>query len=672
MRLDTVRRTRQRAQTLEPGEVAWLALPPCAALVVLAIALLGPPLGHALFEPGSDRFWPEALVTPEPVEHARFVIALLGAPLVAGVVLAGARRRPRLQPRMARLAVGAAQAGTVSFLALMLLAQRNVLLRGYLPRNATLGLFGVPAIVAAAALALSAAAVLRRVPLVERVASAVHETRTRRVSCLLLAVLLAVAWLSSAFNTETTIGNAEANHLVAWDMSETFAVLDGRTPLADFHSEYAQLLPYLAALPMRLVGTSVGAWTAIMLAFSGCALLAVYALLRRLVVDSPLALALFVPFLAGSFYAGGGNLSPVAIFSVWPMRYAGPYVLAWLTVRQLDGAAPRRRWLLLGAGGLVAINNVEFGLPALGATTAALAYADPPRSRRAALRLLGDLAAGLLAAAALVAALTLAAGGALPSFPLLLEFPRIYGLGGWVLAPMASAGFHLVLYATFLAAVVVATVRAVRCDADSRLTGLLVWSGVFGLGAASYFAGRSDVINLIALFSTWCYALMLLTVVVVRALAATGAARRATLPELAVLFGCGLALTTVASLPLPWTQVARLQQRSPPIYKQADAVALVRASASPGERVAILASLGHRIAYDAGVVDVAPYASDEAMPTVGQMARTLEAMRTAAVRHVLVDSATAYAGQLAALTGAGYEPVAQRDRYLLLTNGPSD
>jgi hypothetical protein len=660
-----------RVRTLGPGEVAWLAVLPSAVLVVAAMLLLGQPLGSAFFAPGSERFWPEAERLPEPTEHARFIIALLGAPLVTAGVVASRRWPVRLRPRIAHLAIGAGQLSLVVLLAASLLAQHGIFLRlrvlSPLPGEGQ-GLFDVPMLVGAAAIAAALGLALSRRAVAARITALGRETRTLRIACGAVAMLLIAVWLLRAFNTEHTVRTAPASNLIPWQMSEAFAVLDGRTPLVDFHSQYAQLVPYVAAGGLRVLGSSAGAWTGTMIVLSALALLAVYAVLRRVTRRSLLALTLFAPFLAASAFLIGGIVTPLTIFSLWPMRYAGPCLLAWLTVRHLDAAAPRRRALLLGAGGLVALNNLEFGLPALGGTIVAIVAAEPPRSLRALGRVAADLAAGLLGAVALVSAFTLIWSGSLPYFGLLLEFPRIYGIGGWVLVPMPTVGFHLVLYATFAGALALAAVRAVRGE-DPLLTGMLAWSAIFGLGASSYYAGRSDQLNLISLFSAWALALTLVTLVAIRSLVAD-ARRRPTPAQLAVLFCWGLTVCAISQLSWPWTHLQRLERTTAPVYKQRDAVALVRATTRPHERVAILTPLGHRVAFDAGVVNVAPYASAEAMPTIEQFDAMIDAMARHGVTRVFLDRERIFPALYEALVAAGYELRSERGRYMLLTNAP--
>jgi hypothetical protein len=356
------------------------------------------------------------------------------------------------------------------------------------------------------------------------------------------------------------------------------------------------------------------------------------------------------------------RVSPASILSLWPLRYGGAYLLAWLTARHVDGAWPRRAVVLFAIAGLVAINNVEFGAAAFAATLAALACGSAPRSLRDAARLLGSVVGGLAAAVLIVSLLTLAHSGQLPRFSLLVEFPRLYGRGGWVLLPMPTIGLQLVVFVTFVAAGVVAVVRALNGE-ERLLTALLAWSAVFGLLAGSYYVGRSDELNLIAMLSAWAFSLALLLVAVVRSVAASR--RWPSLPELAVLFGFGLAVCSLAQMPTPWSQVARLRHGTPvPVYKRPGVERFVAAETQPGADVALLLPMGHRIAYDLGRTNVSPYSGVEAMVTRQQVRATIELLRRDRVHRVFLGIRDTTPGDilpevLAAFGRAGFARRAQ-------------
>jgi hypothetical protein len=660
---------RGRVRTVAPAEVAWILLAPCALATVAVVALLGPPLGHALLGPGSERLWPTAIPAPEPVEHGRYFLSLLGPPALAAVVLAGVRRPLSARGDVVRGLVLAGQVALVAFLALCLAAQNDVLLSADRP-----GLwdptryFTVATLLVALALPAAALGLLARSPaVVARIAGLARETRARRAAGVAVAALFAAIWLLTAFDADGSIGNTATGvqgHIL-WSMDETFAVLNGRTPLVDFHPEYGQLWPYAVAALMSLLGTSLGVYTAIMTVASGLVLVAVHGIFRRVARGSLLALGLFGPFVATGFFMKLGPLDdrygPANLFSLWPVRYGGPYLLAWLLARHVDRAAPRRAVWLFGLAGLAFLNNPEFGAPALLATAVALVLVEPPRSRQAWVRLAGAAAGGLLAALAFVCALTLVRSGSLPRLGLLFEFARLYGIDGWAMLPMPRIGMFLAVYVTYAAALVVATVRRARGDDEPVLTAMLAWSGVFGLASGVYFAGRSHPQVLIDLFSPWAFSLALLLVVVVRALAARGW-RRPAPAELAVLFGFGILVCSLAQTPAPWSQIARIRDRTPvPVFKQLGASGFVAHATRPGERVAILIPLGHRIAYDTGRDNVSPYASIESMPTARQLRTTVRALRDAGGRKVFLAMRFTFPEEQQALLSSGFA-VARRSQ----------
>jgi hypothetical protein len=625
------------------GDLAWVAAVPCALLTLAAAVLLGPPLGRALFAPGTVHFLIPGIM-PEPTEHARFVIAALAPMALGGLLLAVGGRRGAATARWRR-AAHIAQAALLAFAALTLIALRVWTYGGLTAEwGYQFRVYFTPAtIVVALAVAAGIVALLRSDALVERLRALAHETRARRTAGLAIALLFTAIWLLTAFNTEGTIGLTNLAVLVNfyyWP-DEVFAVLNGAVPLVDFHAQYMQLWPWVTAGAMALFGTTLAVFCGVMIAATMAVMTAVYATLRRVVGSSLIALALFAPFLATSFFKMRGTLEnrygPANLFSLFPVRFGGPYVLAWLMARRLDGARPRSATLLFLFAGLVLINNPEFGVPAFAATVAALLLTLPDPTPRAAARLLGEVVLGTAGALAAVALLTLIAAGSLPDYTQALEFSRLVWNGGMGLMPMPGFGFHYAIYVTFAGAIVLAVVRTVDRQRDVVLTALLCWVGLFGLGASTYFVGRSHPEMLISVFSSWALALALLLVAAVRAIRARPR-RLPTAAELAVLIGFGLAVCSIAQTPTPWSQVTRLQHTTKPAVKPLAAEQFVRAHTHPGEHVMIAVPLGHWIAYDVGIVDDFPYTNTSVIPTKEQWMFVLHRAQREHIRSLFLPA----------------------------------
>jgi hypothetical protein len=659
-----------------PAELAWLVALPCAVVLVAAIVLLGPPLGRLLFPASDIAFWPTATPTlairPEPTEQARFLIALAGPVALSGLVAWLRGRAIPLRPAVVAVLVRASQVLLAAFALTALIAQQRHVYDATFSGGVSFKrvYFTVPTLVVAALLTLAAVLALRREALVSRIAALTLETPRRRLVVLGIVLVLLGLWLLTAINTEGSFNasNFGVRANASFWLDEAFAVLDHRAPLVDFHAQYGQLWPYVSAGAMALFGASFETYVAVMVTATALCLLAMFAVFRRLVHSSLLALALFLPFVATGFFMEigplGNRYGPSNLFSMFPMRYGGPYVLAWLLVRHVDRLRPRRAALLFLTAGLVVLNNPDFGMPAFAATLVALVWTDArpwwPRVGRLAL----EAAAGMLGAIVLVSLLTLAVVGALPHLSYLFTFPRLWARGGVTMLPMPALGFHLALYATFAAALLVATVRAVSGAEQRTLTAMLAWAGVFGLGASSYFAGRSHPEVLISLFSVWALALALLGIVVVRGLAAER--RWPTVAEVAVLFGLALAACSLAQTPAPWSQIDRIRTAGPPNspIQRTDALRFVaEAHARRGERVLILIPMGHRLAYELGLVNVAPYVSMISMPAIDQLDESLAVLRREGGTRVF-----AYLGQVLpehrqAIEEAGFRTVRETRDY---------
>jgi hypothetical protein len=639
--------------TVEPVALAWLLAVPVALVAIALIALLGPPLGRLLHAGESPyTFWRDLrwAVVQEPTEQGRFLLALAAPLLFAGALAGAARRGLALPTRVAAPAVPLAQLALLALAVVCIVVQQRLVYEVpiYQPGVSHRWRYFTPAtLVAAGVIAAGAFAVLDRPAWRARAAAALRETDRRRLAALLLAVLLTALWLLHALNTDSSIMGTSSHEWspAQFTLDETYAIVNGRTPLADFTAQYGSLWPYLPAAVLALTGTSFLAFSLTMCAITAVALLAVYALLRRIVRNGVGALVLYLPVLATSLFMVGGTLTSRYTFGdyfgVFPLRYAGPFVLAWLLTRQLDGASPKRPFALFLVAGLCVLNNAELGLAALAATLAALVWTAADRGPRALGRLAGELALGLLAAYALVALLTLIRAGELPQLDRLLDYGRLYSVGGFGLQRLHRLlGVHLILYATYVGAIGVATVRAIERSEHRALTGLLAWCGVFGLASASYFMGRTHPELLIALFPAWALTLVLLTVEVVGRVQRRAGARPG-LGTALVLAATALTVCSLAQLPLPWTQLERIGQDTPtepliqgeaplPVYSRAflpDPSTRDFFVPQAGARVAILLTTGHQIADAFGVVNVARYTGFYSMPNRERLRTVVDDLR---------------------------------------------
>ena len=663
-RAEAVRPQRGLA-ALDPAVAAWLAAVPVALVTLLAILLLGPPLGDTLLPAPSARFFPSVRVGvhPEPTEQARYLIALT-APLLLAALTLRLTRRP---PQRLDAAAAAGLARGVEWLAVAVLVGCFVVQR-ILPPQGRRGAppivyFTLPSVVAAVAIAAGIAIAVRSTVVRAAWTRWTADSRAKQVGAALVVLVALAVTLLPSINTDGSLAHEVEGVIyhLQFTYDESVAVLAGRSPLGDFATQYSALWPYALAGGMSIFGASVGAFTGLMTALIGVTLLALYDIVRRVARNSVAALLLFLPLLATCALKLHGpdvnRFSLVTYYGVLPLRYAGPFLLAWLTARHLDGARPRRLWPLFLWGGLVILNNTDFGIAAVGATCAALVWAralpDSRSWRRGALEAL----AGLAGAFALVTVLLLARTGEPPHLGLLTRYAHLFVVDGFAMLPMRPVvGFATVIYLTHVAGIGVATVRALRRAPDRLMTGLLAWSGIFGLGAGSYYVGHSLSEVLIYTFPCWGLMIVLLTVLTLRAAAAApaatvaGAASRWPSPaQLAVLCGFGLLCCSLAQTSPPWLQLQRIARSGPPVFAQPIGQRFVAANAQPGERVLIMSGLGHRIAINLRLHDYERFTGARSIFTSDQLEESLAQLRAAGGTKVFVLLLEAFPGLAEAL-----------------------
>lgn len=637
---------------LDARNGAWIAAVPTALVTVASIVLLGPSVGN-LLPTAEFAFWPEILlgVRPEPTEQARYLVALTAPLLLTALTIALVRRPPRSIARHAASLAWIVELVAVLALAACFIAQRMQEGQDLIDPGHVFPYFSLLSVLVAAAIAVAALAAVRVHSVRSTAARWMAESRPRRVTAVILALAAIAITLLPAINTDASIANANdpIQFHLKFTYDESIAVLNGRSPLGDFATQYSSLLPYVLAGGMSVLGESVGVFTGLLATLTAVALFAMFAILRRVTRSSIAALVLFVPLLATSafrFLFGDDvqHFSLVNYFGVLPLRYVGPFLLAWLTARHLDGVRPRRAWMLFAAGGLVLLNNTDFGLAAVGASLAALLWTRERRDGRELGRLALEIGAGLALALALVVVLLLVRTGSPPDFSLLFRYARIFMLGGFSMLPMRPIiGLSTIIFLTYVATIAIATVRALRGEPDRLMTGLLVWIGVFGLGQGAYYIGHSLSEVLVYSFPCWAFAITLLTILVLRSLAAQP--RRLPRPaEVACLFGFGLLVCSVTQISAPWDQAERIRAAGTPIFAQPAEQAFVDAHTQPGESVLIMTTLGHRVALNLRLDDVEMYTGTRSLQTAEQVEDSIGALSRAGGRKVFLLTDQTYPG----------------------------
>src|SRR5215218_8191736 len=320
--------------TQDAATAAWLCAIPCAAIVALAILVLGPPLGR-LFVPeaGAYTFLQEQLpvIRPEPTEQARYLIAL-SAPLLATLMIVlGPRWQPRLSVRVADIGVAATQAVLVGVVVRSIVAQHRFVFRAAYTGGEdpfSIWYFKAPTFLLAGALAAGVTAAAMNERMRAFATALLRESALRRGLIGALAVVATAIWVLPGVQSDASVGLITPNVLyhLQFPYDETFAVLNGRTPLVDFNAQYGSLWPFVTALSMTVFGETLLAFTVTMMAIGTLALLAVYGVLRRVTRSSAAALLLYLPFLASSLFLLGGTpeyrASVGNYLGTFPLRYA--------------------------------------------------------------------------------------------------------------------------------------------------------------------------------------------------------------------------------------------------------------------------------------------------------------------------------------------------------------
>ncbi|MCW2667203.1 MAG: hypothetical protein JWN57_2165 [Frankiales bacterium] len=629
-------------------------------------------------------FFPGADVRPEPGEQRAYVVALLMPLLLAATfVLLRPRRSWLHHPRAVEFMLPGAAMGQALLVALGAVSLRRQ--EGIRPYFRHRDLAVAACVAAAVAVCLASPAALSAV---RRVMSRLRPRRRSVVptyAAFVLAVVLTAAFVSTTVYADKNIAAApQATWYHLTFVSEEFAAfLGGATPLVDFTPQYTSLLPYLVAPIFWLTGFSVGSFTTVMAALTGMALLSAYVAVRHVTRGPVTSLVLYGIFLAMTFYPSarvGSEVHTVATYyAEMPLRYLFTLLLTG-AVALLAVRSHQWGWgVLLGVlagGGL--LNNVEFGLPAVGAVVVAVFVAQSARGvaerwsavAAAEVRVL----LGMCLAVALYCAVVAARSGHLPDVGQLLYFSRQFAASGFFMLPMPGPfGLHLVMYlscALGLAHALCRCLTGTTAGRDGSRLGLLAYTAVFALGAGTYYVGRTHPSVLIAIFCAWTLCMVVLASEVLSwlapVLAGPVAVRRLLAVPLAALAGLvALAATSALADDFLGQQPGRIASRTAvPSFAATDMHRFVADCTAPGDDVMMIYPTGHRIADRERVRDHFPYNHPGSVVTMEQLEDVVAALRSGQVEAVFTEPLRGEVEQ--ALAAAGFATVLQRP-----TQGPA-
>ncbi|MBU3700557.1 MAG: hypothetical protein FGM58_00725 [Acidimicrobiia bacterium] len=363
-----------------------------------------------------------------------------------------------------------------------------------------------------------------------------------RLSPILMTAVVLAFVIPALIQTPATIRDP---YHFAFTGDEMASVAAGDFPLSTYIPQYANLLGFIPALPIAILGNSM--WLVVLflvglqvIAFTCVIFLPLSVLPRR-----SFALVTAVAVIP-SVAVGTGSGSATTYFAAVPLRVVLPVVAILATYRFVSSRGQGRlpdHWAIIGLGlllGVTALNNPDFGLPAAAVCTMVLLATGPWELVVRRTLTLGCAALAVFVGYTLLGALT----GNSVDWSYWLAFQTKFGSDGTMAEPMASFGLHVAFAALFVTTLAVGVGLMVRRRAASVLgrTGLMMTlAGGWSLLALAYFTGRSLTPTLVAGYAFlvgMCVATMLpLMAVGYRTLRSSARAKGRDATWIAIAFG---------------------------------------------------------------------------------------------------------------------------------------
>ncbi len=505
----TIRVTRTELSNGREWPRVWLSIALSLLIYVpLAIALAqyipGPrtPLGRAAAAKAAEEFMSfpdrELSILPEPLEKARYLLALLCIPILpTGLYLLGRRFiRPEFLDVLNR---PNALAARDLLLTTALLAWFVVLCRSsWVPNAGGYLLASLP-------IALLIVFRWRDIP-----------RMTPMMSWFVIGSLALLGFLTQCVGENWFFRYPFIWHHADIVLAAVNQVAHGKTVLVDTTSQYGILYPYVIATALSPFGVSLPGMTVVFAVLLSLQSVLLFLAFKRLPGMSPAWRAAFaisyaglaLPFLSGALFNAprslfhvnilqpGYDFSPV-YFQFAPIRTIWFSIFVWLCSSESRSTRP---WFVpLGyvLAGTSCLWNADTGLVILLAWTGMLIYRhmdgwrrDPVGLLRHAITHLVALAATVAGSLAFYAAFAWLRSGQLPRYDELFFFQRVFYQSGFFMVPMPLWEFWQPLFA--MLALTIAW--CLRQAARGRIPASAPWLffiAAYGLGTFSYYQGRS-------------------------------------------------------------------------------------------------------------------------------------------------------------------------------------
>lgn len=451
-----------------------------------------------------------------------------------------------------------------------------------------------------------------------------HAWLTRNRVGYIIFILSLLALLPCVFS-ESNFG--AVHERITWHlpfvMEEFTSVFSGQTPLVDFFPMYSQLLPYGLAPIFNLLGFSIFHFTLLMAVLSAICIYSGYSILKWVSPRSSVTLFLFLGWY-GMFVrplegAGGIRYSTFSYFALGPVRYFGFWSVAALTLKVAKGKMRLLpQFICTFWAGLVAINNLDLGFPALIGSAFVLLMSSVNRVKSFLM-----LAAGCVVAYATAVLLPFLRSGKLPLFHESISFQMAAARFGFAALPTPLFGMHWIVLFGFLSSLAIGLGyfwnrrKEAAPSAIDPLMQALLFFGIAGSGAFAYFVNRSHWQVLLAFSTIGIFPFILLSVQVLFRIERP---LKLSLPVLISIATFTGSFSFLNFIPNPVEHLRRIVSIKGSLNeKQMPYVSMVRENVVADELIFVAYPFGHQIAMIAGVRNVFPYATSESVVLKSQL-----------------------------------------------------